>query len=81
MAFRQAAADHHFRCLDFGYQAGAIQKPIDPQWEWKFPSSLRLTIDLLRKDQLAQLEACLKRYRDLDAIPMDGVWTVRRFGE
>jgi hypothetical protein len=36
------ASEHHYQALDYGYQAAAIQRPVDPEWEWKFPSELRL---------------------------------------
>ena len=35
------ATRHHMAAMDFGYQAAAIQRPVDLQWEWKDPAPLR----------------------------------------
>jgi hypothetical protein len=40
--FRNLAASHHFKAMDAGYQAAAIQRPVDLHWEWKFPAQTKM---------------------------------------
>lgn len=39
---KELASDHHFRAMDTGYQAAAIQRPVDQKWEWKRPAPIRM---------------------------------------
>ncbi|QDV45990.1 hypothetical protein Enr13x_58940 [Stieleria neptunia] len=40
--FRNLAAEHHFKAMDAGYQAAAIQRPVDLRWEWKRPAPMKM---------------------------------------
>ncbi len=38
---RSLAAKHHYESLAAGYSAAAIQKPMDIEWEWKYPTPVK----------------------------------------
>jgi hypothetical protein len=40
-SLRALAAKHHYESMVAGYSASAIQKPIDPEWEWKYPTAVK----------------------------------------
>jgi hypothetical protein len=40
--FRNLAALHHFKAMHAGHPAAAIQRPVDPQWDWKFSTQTKM---------------------------------------
>jgi hypothetical protein len=40
--FRNLAALHHFKAMHAGHPAAAIQRPVYPQWDWKFSAQTKI---------------------------------------